>query len=63
VIAGLAAGSGIEPRLAPLATAYVLLTVVAGPLLARMTDTLWFRRVLVARGTRAATIAQGEDGQ
>ena len=44
VIAGLAAGSGIEPRLAPLATAYVLLTVIAGPLLARMTDASWFRR-------------------
>ncbi|WP_394770756.1 cation:proton antiporter [Lacisediminihabitans sp.] len=62
VIAGLAAGSGIEPRLAPLATAYVLLTVVAGPLLARMTDAPWFRRLLVARGTRTATIAQGADG-
>lgn len=46
VIAGLAASSGIEPDLAPLATAYVLLTVVAGPALARVTDAVWFRRTL-----------------
>jgi monovalent cation:H+ antiporter-2, CPA2 family len=44
VIAGLAVGAGVEPRLAPLATAYVLLTVVIGPLLARMPDTDWFKR-------------------
>ncbi len=52
VIAGLAAGSGIEPRLAPLATAYVLLTVIAGPMLARMTDADWFRRRVSARQAR-----------
>ena len=52
VIAGLAAGSGIEPRLAPLATAYVLLTVIAGPILARMTDAAWFRRRISARQER-----------
>jgi CPA2 family monovalent cation:H+ antiporter-2 len=52
VIAGLAAGSGIEPRLAPLATAYVLLTVIAGPVLARMTDAAWFRGRISARQER-----------
>jgi len=52
VIAGLAAGSGIEPRLAPLATAYVLLTVIAGPILARMTDAAWFRRWISMRQER-----------
>ena len=52
VIAGLAAGSGIEPRLAPLATAYVLLTVIAGPILAWMTDASWFRRRISARQER-----------
>ena len=52
VIAGLAAGSGIEPRLAPLATAYVLLTVIAGPILARMTDAAWFRRRIGLRQQR-----------
>lgn len=44
VIAGLAVSAGIEPRLAPLATAYVLITVVAGPILARVPDAAWFKR-------------------
>jgi CPA2 family monovalent cation:H+ antiporter-2 len=44
VIAGLAVSAGIEPRLAPLATAYVLITVVTGPVLARIPDTTWFKR-------------------
>ena len=43
VIAGLAVASGVEPRLAPLATAYVLITVVAGPPLARLPDYAWFK--------------------
>lgn len=46
VIAGLAvtsAGVAIEPQLAPLATAYVLITVVTGPMLARLPDTRWFK--------------------
>lgn len=44
VIAGLA--GGVHPQLAPLATAYVLITVVTAPLLARLPDTAWFRRRL-----------------
>ena len=45
--------------LAPLATAYVLLTVIAGPILARMTDAAWFRRRISARQerVRAAGVA------
>ncbi|MCY1143849.1 cation:proton antiporter [Actinoplanes sp. Pm04-4] len=43
VIAGLAVASGVEPGLAPLATAYVLITVVSGPLLARLPDYDWFK--------------------
>jgi CPA2 family monovalent cation:H+ antiporter-2 len=43
VIAGLAVTAGIEPRLVPLATAYVLITVVAGSLLARIPDAAWFK--------------------
>ncbi|MFD9126332.1 cation:proton antiporter [Kitasatospora sp. NPDC059571] len=38
VIAGLAVTSGIEPDLGPLATAYVLILVVVGPLTARYTE-------------------------
>jgi CPA2 family monovalent cation:H+ antiporter-2 len=45
VIAGLAVGAGLEPRLAPFATAYVLITIVAGSVLARVPDTPWFRRL------------------
>jgi CPA2 family monovalent cation:H+ antiporter-2 len=49
VIAGLAVASGIEPRLAPLATAYVLITVVSGPMLARLPDYTWFKQFLRKR--------------
>ncbi len=49
VIAGLAVASGVEPELAPLATAYVLITVVSGPLLARLPDYDWFKAFLRRR--------------
>ncbi|MFJ4829124.1 cation:proton antiporter [Streptomyces sp. NPDC088747] len=44
VIAGLAVTAGIEPSLGPLATAYVLILVVVGPLTARYTEPVatWF---------------------
>jgi CPA2 family monovalent cation:H+ antiporter-2 len=45
VIAGLAVAAGVEPQLAPLATAYVLVTVIVGSVLARMPDTAWFRKL------------------
>jgi CPA2 family monovalent cation:H+ antiporter-2 len=51
VIAGLAVASGVEPELAPLATAYVLITVVSGPMLARLPDYAWFK-TMVRRRTR-----------
>ncbi|MET0422443.1 MAG: cation:proton antiporter [Actinoplanes sp.] len=49
VIAGLAVASGVEPGLAPLATAYVLITVVSGPLLARLPDYEWFKTAVRRR--------------
>jgi CPA2 family monovalent cation:H+ antiporter-2 len=49
VIAGLSVGAGVEPRLAPLATAYVLITVVTGPALARLPDFAWFRKLIAPR--------------
>lgn len=59
VIAGLAVAAGTEPALGPLATTYVLATVVLGPLLARGADPL--ARWLVARrgpaGVPAAPVA------
>ncbi len=51
VIAGLAVVSGVEPELAPLATAYVLITVVSGPLLARLPDYGWFKEAMRRRVT------------
>ncbi|MFJ8200927.1 cation:proton antiporter [Streptomyces sp. NPDC096152] len=47
VIAGLAVTAGIQPALGPLATAYVLILVVLGPLTARFTEPL--ARRLTAR--------------
>ncbi|MEP6479762.1 MAG: cation:proton antiporter [Rhodoglobus sp.] len=49
VIAGLAVGAGVEPLLAPLATAYVLITVIAGPLLSRIPDAAWFKAAVRRR--------------
>ncbi len=57
VIAGLAVGTvGIEPQLAPLATAYVLITVVTGPMLARLPDYAWFKRQIRRRTAAPAPI-------
>lgn len=52
VIAGLAVTAGIEPSLGPLATAYVLILVILGPLTARYTEPVALR--LTARLTRSA---------
>ena len=49
VIAGLAVGVGVEPLLAPLAAAYVLITIVSGPLLARIPDSEWFKSAVKNR--------------
>lgn len=55
VIAGLAVGAGVAPELAPLATAYVLITILAGTFLARLPEVAWFRTaVLRKRRTGAA---------
>jgi CPA2 family monovalent cation:H+ antiporter-2 len=54
VIAGLAVAAGVEPGLAPLATAYVLVTVVTGPTLARLPDFAWFKRLIRPRTVPSA---------
>ncbi|MEV7809478.1 cation:proton antiporter [Streptomyces flaveolus] len=56
VIAGLAVTSGIDSDLGPLATAYVLLLVVLGPLTARYTEPL-ARRLTGHRDRRTAAEA------
>jgi CPA2 family monovalent cation:H+ antiporter-2 len=53
VIAGLAVTSGIDSDLGPLATAYVLILVVLGPLTARCTEPL-ARRLTGLRSGPAA---------
>jgi len=58
VIAGLAVSAGVEPQLAPLAAAYVLITVICGPLLARLTEAAWFRRVTAVASSRAVRAAR-----
>jgi K+:H+ antiporter subunit KhtU len=45
VIAGLAVGAGLEPQIAPFATAYVLVTILAGSVTARIPDAAWFRKL------------------
>lgn len=56
VIASLAVSAGVEPQLAPLATSYVLITVIAGPLLAKIPDAPWFKDA-VRRRVEAAKVA------
>ncbi|GAA1541555.1 cation:proton antiporter [Actinomadura kijaniata] len=59
VIAGLAVSAGINPKLGPLAAAYVLILAIAGPLLARAAEPL--TRVLrEGRDRRAARRAAPE---
>ncbi|MFE7856447.1 cation:proton antiporter [Streptomyces sp. NPDC057403] len=57
VIAGLAVTSGIEPSLGPLATAYVLILVVLGPLTARFTEPVATRLSALLRTPAAAPAA------
>ncbi|GLI28221.1 potassium transporter [Agromyces rhizosphaerae] len=53
VIAGLALGSGVAPDIAPLATAYVLITIIGGSMLTRLPDANWFRTLVVAGASRS----------
>jgi CPA2 family monovalent cation:H+ antiporter-2 len=61
VIAGLAVTSGIEPGLGPLATAYVLILVIVGPLTARYTQPVALALTRATARRRAAS-AGGADG-
>ncbi|MEV2237654.1 cation:proton antiporter [Micromonospora sp. NPDC049891] len=63
VIAGIAVASGsVSPKLAALAATYVLITVVTGPMLARLPDLAWFRRWLRTRAAaQRARVAAATD--
>lgn len=52
VIVSVAVSAGIEPLLAPLVTGFVLITVIVGPLLARLPEVGWFRRLVVGKAGR-----------
>lgn len=54
IIASLAVTTGVEPLIAPLAATYMLVTVIVGPLLARLTDTAWFKDRMRLAAERAA---------
>ena len=56
VIAGLAVGAGIEPTLAPLAAAYVLITIIVGSTLARVPDSQWFKTAVRNRAASASAL-------
>ncbi len=58
VIAGLAVSAGIQPQLAPLATAYVLLTISAGSFLAHVPDYPWFRAMFGRGAGSRAQVSQ-----
>jgi len=45
----LAVSAGLEPQIAPLAAAYVLITIISGPLLARIPDAAWFKDTVKRR--------------
>ena len=60
VIAGLAVAAGLQSRVGPLATAYVLALAVLGPLLARAADPL---ATHLAPPRPAATVAHPDSGQ
>ncbi len=56
IIAGLAVSAGVQPLIAPLAATYMLITVISGPVLARITDTAWFKQRMKA-AKRAGVLA------
>lgn len=56
IIAGLAVSAGVEPKMAPLAATYMLITVISGPVLARITDTAWFKKKMQVQATAGRII-------
>ena len=58
VIAGLAVTAGIQPELAPLATAYVLVTIIVGSIAARFPEAEWFRRLVAGSASREFQASQ-----
>ena len=46
IIAGLAISAGLNPNVVPFAATYMLMTVIAGPVVSRLPDTKWLKAKL-----------------
>lgn len=53
IIAAMAVSAGVNPLVGPLAATYMLITVIAGPILARLTDTQMFKKRMRGATTTA----------
>jgi CPA2 family monovalent cation:H+ antiporter-2 len=49
IIASLAITAGIDAAIVPFAATYMLMTIIAGPVLAKVTDSEWFKTRIIAR--------------
>lgn len=49
IIAGLAISAGLNAQIVPFAATYMLMTIIAGPVLAKVTDLRWFKERVLAR--------------
>jgi CPA2 family monovalent cation:H+ antiporter-2 len=61
IIAAMAVSAGVNPLIGPVAATYMLITVIAGPILARMTDTAFFKKRM--RGTPTSALPLVHRGQ
>lgn len=53
IIAAMAVSAGVNSLIGSLAATYMLITVIAGPVASRLTDTAWFKRRIQLRSDRA----------
>lgn len=60
IIAAMAVTAGANPLIAPLAATYMLITVIAGPVLARLTDTEFFKKRMRGLPTTAMPVVSPE---
>lgn len=63
IIAGLAVTAGVEPMIAPLAATYMLTTVIAGPVIARVTDTTWFKNQMRQAQAKDSALALRDENR
>jgi CPA2 family monovalent cation:H+ antiporter-2 len=50
IIASIAVGAGLNPAILPFAATYMMITIIAGPVLARIPDMEWFKMRVRAKG-------------